>query len=211
MITSRGVDAISQTGQREFGDREIDLYQNTSDGVLGACLERYWSESYSNPELERGAGEITATSRYWLHVSLPTDRTIRDMQAVYNRDFNPPSKPFQPTLDSWRDLISGEETAEGIQFSLPVSDEIREVSISNYELLSSDSAVRIRDDTILLPYEELSATYLQRPVTKARITMTTTEEVYYLRLPYPDVSIESIDATTRSNDDSVQLERLAAE
>ncbi|MFC7078692.1 hypothetical protein [Haloarcula halophila] len=211
MVIADDDSVVSVTGQQNIGGRDIDLYTSTFDGWLGACLERYWVESYSNPELERGEGEVSASDHYRLHVLLPSDQTVSDLQAVYNNNFNPPSKPFKPALDDWRELVPGEETSAGLEFTLPVSSEIREVNITKNQLISSNSAVSIQDNTIVLPYEELSPAYLRYPVTKARVTMTTEQETYYLHLPYPDISIESFDFTARSSDEGVQLEQLSAE
>jgi len=194
-------DLATVTNQDVVAGREVEFYTNQSDQTLGACLERDHYTRYRS-------GEDEYANRLQLYVSVPPGETIEDMQAVYNRDFNPPSKPLRPDLNG-RELIEGEETTDGIRFRFPVSGEVRDVS-PLYEVTNTQTITE--DGDLLLPYEELTPNYLAKPVVRrADVTMTTDSETFALLLSYPDVSIDIVDFRTQSKDDGVQLESISVD
>jgi len=117
IIIQKG-DRLTVTDRYQKNGREIELYKNTSGQPFETCLHRYINQTSSlNSDSER-----IWQNHYRLHVSVSDETELEELEAVYNRNFTPPGEPFEPQLISRDGLLKGEETPEGIQFNLSVSD-----------------------------------------------------------------------------------------
>jgi hypothetical protein len=200
-ITRHDLDLVTVTDQLDRDGEEIDVYENTSQRVFATCLQRYVYETARVDDDQENIWE----DNFRLQVSVQPGDSVQGLRAAYNEGFAPPSKPYKPALLSDDEVIRGEETAEGIRLSFPVDGEIRRLVgwFGEYESRGNGE--------IVIPYGSLGPRYLEQPLYKVRAATATSEQSFYMQLPYPDTSLDIAEIRTEDDGGGIQLTEITAE
>lgn len=200
-IDRHDLEVVTITDTLERDGEEINVYENTSDRVFATCLQRYVYETGRVNDEQESIWE----DNFRLQVGVQPGDSVIGLQAAYNEGYAPPSKPYKPALLTDNEIVQGEEIAEGVRFSFPVDGEVRRLVgwFGEFETAG--------DGEIIIPYDTLGPRYLERPLHKVRVATVTSEETFYMQLPYPDTSFEVTDIQSTDDGEGIQLTEMTAE